>query len=195
MDYGRAHAKRCGHARFGREHAAGAHPEWDESHPIDLVGHSIGGVTARVLQQLLADGAFPGHKTNAAWIRSLTTLSSPHNGDPVVYSLGAVPHSAACEHAAASSGCADRCTREAPTTKREAPPTDRVRLFSAGYFLTVSAHLLAYLDWEWLNGRLDLQLDHWQLSRRCQGSTFHLLRAIAWRASIGQTSDNAAFEV
>ena len=57
VDYGAEHACRCDHARFGRDEGDGAFPEWDESHPIDLVGHSIGGVTARVLQQLLADGA------------------------------------------------------------------------------------------------------------------------------------------
>ena len=67
VDYGAEHACRCDHARFGRDEGDGAFPEWDESHPIDLVGHSIGGVTARVLQQLLADGAFPGHATSAAW--------------------------------------------------------------------------------------------------------------------------------
>ena len=89
VDYGAEHARRCGHARFGRDEGAGSYPEWDEAHPIDVVGHSVGGVTVRVLQQLLADGAFPAHKTSSGWIRSLTTLSSPHNGDPLVYALGA----------------------------------------------------------------------------------------------------------
>ena len=63
------------------------------------VRHSIGGVTLRVLQQLLADGAFPGHATSAAWVRSVTALASPLNGDPVVYGLGAcLPVDAATLH-------------------------------------------------------------------------------------------------
>ena len=88
VDYGEEHARRCGHARFGRVHRVGLFPEWDENHPIDAVGHSIGGVTLRVLQHLLAEGGFPKHSTSAAWVRSITALASPLNGDPVVYGLG-----------------------------------------------------------------------------------------------------------
>ena len=87
VDYGETHAASCGHARYGVSYK-GKCTEWDADHPLDLVGHSIGGLTARVLQQLLAEQFFPGHDTSASWIRSIVCLSSPLNGDPVVYSLG-----------------------------------------------------------------------------------------------------------
>ena len=90
MDYGEAHSCRCGHGRFGRVHRVGLYPEWDEEHPVDCVGHSIGGVTLRVLQHMLAHGCFPGHATSAEWVRSVATLASPLNGDPVVYGLSLI---------------------------------------------------------------------------------------------------------
>ena len=57
VDYGRAHAERYGHARFGRTFpgllpALGG-PDQPKAH---LVGHSMGGQTIRVLAQLLAEG-------------------------------------------------------------------------------------------------------------------------------------------
>ena len=61
VDYGAAHSAAFGHARFGRSHAA-LLPRWDAARPIDLVGHSIGGMTARVLQALLAIGKLTGRR-------------------------------------------------------------------------------------------------------------------------------------
>ena len=55
-DYGIAHAQRFGHARFGAAYPAPLVPDWGADRPIDLVGHSFGGATARLLLQLLADG-------------------------------------------------------------------------------------------------------------------------------------------
>ena len=91
VDYGEAHAAKHGHARHGRCYQA-LLPDWSEEHPANIVAHSQGGQTARVLAHLLAYGApaetdrsgagtsalFRGGKTN--WVRSVTTLSSPHNG-------------------------------------------------------------------------------------------------------------------
>ncbi len=62
------------------------YPQWDAAHPIHLIGHSQGGTTIRALIQLLEHGApnegdhelYRGGK--AGWVRSVTTLSSPHNG-------------------------------------------------------------------------------------------------------------------
>ena len=54
-DYGITHAQRC-HARFGAAYPAPLVPGWGADKPIDLVGHSFGGATARLLMQLLADG-------------------------------------------------------------------------------------------------------------------------------------------
>ena len=51
-DYGEAHACECCHARFGRSYER-ALEHWDATHPIHLVGHSIGGVTAVSRMMLL----------------------------------------------------------------------------------------------------------------------------------------------
>lgn len=63
------------------------YPQWDAQHPIHLIGHSQGGTTIRALIQLLEHGSngdegdgelFKGGKVG--WIRSVTTISAPHNG-------------------------------------------------------------------------------------------------------------------
>jgi len=104
VDYGEEHSRRHGHARLGRTYQP-LHPAWGADRPIDLCGHSIGGMTARVLVHLLRQRAFPSHpNTSCAWVRSLTALSSPLNGDRVPYSLGAVPPE--CDYGAGSSSAA-----------------------------------------------------------------------------------------
>ena len=94
-DYGIAHAQRFGHARFGTAYPAPLVPDWDADRPIDLVGHSFGGATARLLLQLLADGCpeevqaaaaagetpsplFTGGK--AGWVHALVAIAAPHDG-------------------------------------------------------------------------------------------------------------------
>lgn len=63
------------------------YPAWDQHHPIHLIGHSMGGTTIRALVELLEHGSsqdegdgelFKGGKVG--WIRSVTTISAPHNG-------------------------------------------------------------------------------------------------------------------
>lgn len=94
VDYGAAHAKKYGHNRFGRTYP-GIYSQWDQNHKIHLVGHSMGGQTARTLVELLKNGAeaerkhyrehpedglsplFQGRKD---WVHSVTTLGTPHNG-------------------------------------------------------------------------------------------------------------------
>lgn len=95
VDYGAAHSKKCGHERFGRDYSGKALiPDftWDNEHPVNLVGHSFGGTTARVLLDLLADGSaeeiaatgddtsplFTGGK--AGMVFSLAIIASPSNG-------------------------------------------------------------------------------------------------------------------
>lgn len=93
-DYGAEHSARCGHNRFGPDFSKEALiPQWDENHKINLLGHSFGGVTVRLLAHLMAQGskaeqdATPqeelsplfkgGHED---WIYSVTALAAPHNG-------------------------------------------------------------------------------------------------------------------
>ena len=100
VDYGQAHAQAAGHGRFGRV-CPGLLPDWGESRRVHLVGHSMGGLTSRLLVQLLEEGdeaeraVTPpeelsplfagGHRGAGAWVRSVTTLASPHDGTPAVY--------------------------------------------------------------------------------------------------------------
>ncbi|KAL1515806.1 hypothetical protein AB1Y20_002422 [Prymnesium parvum] len=169
-DYGREHAAQCGHARFGRRFDA-AYPEWDASHPIHLLGHSIGGQTVRVLQHLLATQAFEGHATSADWVCSLTALSSPLNGDWAPYALGA------------------------SVAKQNSSVPTIIRCGSVGWLLTMVVHVLCFLGLK----TPDLQLDHWRLSVREHGAgaLYRLVSALLWwpGTSVGQSPDNAAHEV
>ena len=104
-DYGIAHARCFGHARFGTAYPAPLVPGWGADRPIDLVGHSFGGATARLLLQLLADGCpeevqaaeaagetpsplFTGGKSS--WVHSMTEIAAPHNGTTFIESNGTI---------------------------------------------------------------------------------------------------------
>ncbi|MFC5479408.1 esterase/lipase family protein [Massilia suwonensis] len=62
------------------------YPAWDAAHPLHMIGHSQGGTTIRALVELLEHGdqqagdgeLYRGGKLG--WIRSVTTISAPHNG-------------------------------------------------------------------------------------------------------------------
>jgi triacylglycerol lipase len=64
------------------------YPAWDAEHPIHMVGHSQGGTTIRALVELLEHGSPDGDEGGAdlyqggkiGWIKSVTTISAPHNG-------------------------------------------------------------------------------------------------------------------
>ena len=94
VDYGKEHSERCNHERFGRDFSKDPLIEkWDAENKINLLGHSFGGATVRLLAELMANGSeaeqnatdksdlsplFEGGK--ADWIYSITALASPHNG-------------------------------------------------------------------------------------------------------------------
>ncbi len=91
VDYGAAHAKKYGHERFGRCYEKPLLTRWNEERRINIIGHSQGGQTARVLIHLLEYGsdeekAATGSDTSEIfkgghpWVRSMTSLSTPHNG-------------------------------------------------------------------------------------------------------------------
>ena len=64
------------------------YPQWDAAHPLHLIGHSQGGTTIRALIQLLEHGSPYGDEGGSelykgdklGWVRSVVTLSTPHNG-------------------------------------------------------------------------------------------------------------------
>jgi triacylglycerol esterase/lipase EstA (alpha/beta hydrolase family) len=89
VDYGAAHAKREGHARYGADYTGKAFvPDWSSNKPVHLVGHSLGSPTIRCLQHLLATDYW-GWGSDAAWVASLTTLSGVSNGSTLTYLFGA----------------------------------------------------------------------------------------------------------
>ncbi len=93
-DYGLEHSARAGHPRYGKDFSK--EPlidKWDAENKINLIGHSFGGVTVRLLAHLMSEGSeaernateeedlsplFKGG--HADWIYSITCLAAPHNG-------------------------------------------------------------------------------------------------------------------
>ena len=93
VDYGKAHAEKFGHRRFGRTYDKPLFEGWSPEKKIHLIGHSFGGVTVRLFAYLMTygseeekavtredelSGLFAGGKGD--WLQSLTTICSPNNG-------------------------------------------------------------------------------------------------------------------
>lgn len=93
VDYGFVHSTLYNHPRFGTDYTGNPLiTGWGTTKKVNLIGHSFGGATIRLLSALLATGAeeevdgtdgevsglFTGGK--ADWVNSITTLASPHNG-------------------------------------------------------------------------------------------------------------------
>ena len=67
----------------------GLYPKWDGKHPIHIISHSQGGQTARMLELLLKEsygeeGSPLLSNSYKGWIKSITTISTPHNGSTLV---------------------------------------------------------------------------------------------------------------
>ena len=68
----------------------GLYPEWNDENPVHLIGHSMGGQTIRMLDYLLktaiVDSSLKYEESNLlgeineGWIKSITSISTPHNG-------------------------------------------------------------------------------------------------------------------
>lgn len=97
VDYGEKHSAEHNHERYGRTYSKPVIENWgkkikrNEVQKINLVGHSYGGTTIRLLTHLLENGApeevkqskdvsplFKGGNGN--WVNSVTTLCAPNNG-------------------------------------------------------------------------------------------------------------------
>lgn len=94
VDYGAAHAEAHGHDRYGRTYP-GIYQDWSEENKIHLIGHSMGGLTIRMLTELLTNGSAteieyhennPGEEMSLLfeggkeWVHSITSVATPHNG-------------------------------------------------------------------------------------------------------------------
>ena len=108
VDYGEAHAKEHNHARYGRTYSAPLFEGWGDKInggqrvKINLIGHSFGGATVRLLTSLLEYGSeaeqlatgketsplFMGGKGD--WVNSVTALCAPHNGSSLTEVLNTV---------------------------------------------------------------------------------------------------------
>ena len=110
VDYGEAHSLAHNHLRYGRTYEKPLIEDWGEKdgngliNKINLIGHSFGGNTIRLLAGLLAEGdedeiaatpadnispLFTGGK--ADWVNTVVTICSPNNGttlDYIVNKLG-----------------------------------------------------------------------------------------------------------
>lgn len=104
VDYGEAHSKAHNHARYGRTYSEPIIDNWggtDENGDIvkvNLIGHSFGGNTIRLMLSLLdkgdseekaatkdgsISGLFVGGKSEL--VNSITTVATPHNGTTLLY--------------------------------------------------------------------------------------------------------------
>ena len=96
VDYGLLHSEKYNIIqRPDAKKFDGIYPQWDESHPIHIIGHSMGGQTARMLEYLLTQEFFINEdlkeksnllsNANIGWIKSITSVSTPHNGTTLTY--------------------------------------------------------------------------------------------------------------
>ena len=113
VDYGAAHSRTHNHARYGRSYPTPLVPGWGEKGDharVNLIGHSFGGATVRMLASLLAYGdadeiaegegvspLFLGG--NALLVNSITTLCAPHNGSSLTCVLDDLGSSIGCDNA------------------------------------------------------------------------------------------------
>ena len=94
IDYGKYHSEKYGLIQKPLEKDyKGLYPQWSEKNPLHFIGHSMGGQTIRMLDYLLNNviqdslGILEKSKllgrTNKGWIKSITTLSTPHDGTTI----------------------------------------------------------------------------------------------------------------
>ena len=71
IDYGEAHANEYGIIQKPGKKYDGLYPEWDENHPVHLMGHSMGGQTIRMLQYQLSQVVISDTKQKKEFITNV----------------------------------------------------------------------------------------------------------------------------
>ena len=91
VDYGFYHSQKNKIIQKPKEKRyQGLYPEWNQNFPIHIIGHSMGGQTARMLTYLLSQEIYQDSvkkeesillgESHIGWIKSITTISTPHDG-------------------------------------------------------------------------------------------------------------------
>ena len=91
IDYGSSHSEKNKIIRMPKGKSyVGLYPQWNNENPVHLIGHSMGGQTARMLHYLLTQEFNQDNgekeesdllgKSYSRWIKSITTISTPHDG-------------------------------------------------------------------------------------------------------------------
>lgn len=91
VDYGNEHSSKYNIIQKPSQKCyEGIYPEWDENNPIHIIGHSQGGLTARMLEYLLElqinnEDSDLLSQEHINYIKSITTFSTPHNGTTLAF--------------------------------------------------------------------------------------------------------------
>jgi len=94
VDYGKFHSDQHGIIQKPKNKyiSKPLYPNWDKNNPVHLVGHSMGGQTARMLQFLIENPIYQDVKNKVleqstllggkelGMIKSITSISTPHDG-------------------------------------------------------------------------------------------------------------------
>ncbi len=91
VDYGFYHSQKNKIIQKPKEKRyIGLYPEWNQNFPVHIIGHSMGGQTARMLTYLLSQEIYQDSvkkeesillgESHTGWIKSITTISTPHDG-------------------------------------------------------------------------------------------------------------------
>uniref|UniRef100_M4BJ57 Lipase-like C-terminal domain-containing protein n=1 Tax=Hyaloperonospora arabidopsidis (strain Emoy2) TaxID=559515 RepID=M4BJ57_HYAAE len=109
VDYGQNHSATHNHLRYGRNYT-GLYTKWGtinsngSINKVHLVGHSMGGQTARMLTQMLEHGtsgapieedpsSHPLFSGGKSWVHSITTISTPNQGTTLADGIAEIAES------------------------------------------------------------------------------------------------------
>ena len=178
VDYGEAHSKEHNHERYGRTYTLPIVENWGQElnggqiKKINLIGHSFGGATVRLLTSLLEYGdeaekaasgenvspLFAGGKGD--WVFSVTALCAPHNGSSLTEILNG---SDSLLSSIGKSGSGNSLMNSVLSSVGMTDVLSRPDIFNTTDLL-LSFCLLANNLTEPISGTYDLMLDHFGIN-------------------------------